>query len=832
MSLPIDDVLPALAEALNAHDAVVLQAPPGAGKTTRVPLALLAAPWLAGQRILMLEPRRLAARGAATFMARQCGEAAGQTVGYRTRLDTRVGPTTRIEVVTEGVLTRMLQQDPMLDGYGLLIFDEFHERSLQADLGLALAREAQQALRPSLRLLVMSATLDGERIAALLGGAPMVTSAGRQYPVTVRYSAPGRTPWLEHAAREIRQQLGGDSGSILVFLPGAAEIRALQARLESGLPDDVQIHPLAGSLSQAEQDAAIAPAPAGRRKLVLTTAIAETSLTIEGVRTVIDTGWARRPHHDPGSGLTRLLTERVSAAAAAQRAGRAGRLSAGECLRLWPESERLAAFAPAEINHADLTDLALELAAWGGSDPAALAWLDPPPAAALASARALLMALGALDAQGHITAHGRALQGLGLPVRLGQLLLAGRALGCGTTAAELAALLSERDLFSGDLARYQGSDLARRWHALRGEGPAGVSRAARERVVVLARRLADGHTDRQPVSEALIGPLLAQAWPDRIAQRRGQGGRFLLSNGRGAWLPEEDPLATADYLVAVELDGDARDARIFLALAVTETGLREACAATLVQEDQVVWDARQDLVRAETVERLGALVLRRVPQARPDADAVTAALLAGLREVGLAALPWTPALRQWQARVQLLRRELGDGWPDVSDAALAAGLEQWCAPFLSGATRLKQLSTLPLGQALTALLDYPAQQALAALAPTHLQVPTGSRIALDYLPALQQEDGRPVLAVKLQEMFGQQQTPRVAEGRVPVTLHLLSPAQRPVAVTGDLESFWRQGYPQVRRDLRGRYPRHPWPEDPLTALPQRGTRRPGQGSGG
>ncbi|WP_111656784.1 ATP-dependent helicase HrpB [Isoalcanivorax indicus] len=823
MSLPIDDVLPALAEALQTHDAVVLQAPPGAGKTTRVPLALLDAPWLAGQRILMLEPRRLAARAAATFMARQCGETAGHTVGYRTRLDTRIGPSTRIEVVTEGVLTRMLQQDPMLDGYGVLIFDEFHERSLQADLGLALAREAQQALRPTLRLLVMSATLDGERIAALLDQAPIIISAGRQYPVTLRYSAPGRTPWLDHAAREIRQLLGTDSGSVLVFLPGAGEIRALQARLEEGLPEDVQLRPLAGTLSQADQDAAIAPPPPGQRKLVLTTAIAETSLTIEGVRTVVDCGWSRRPHYDPGSGLTRLLTERVSAAAATQRAGRAGRLSAGQCLRLWPESERLAAFAPAEINHADLTDLALELAAWGATDPATLIWLDPPPQAALARAVALLRALGALDAQGRMTRHGQALQGVPLPARLGHLLLTGQAQGHGRQAAELAALLSERDLFSGALARQQGADLLRRWQALHGAAPAGVSRAALDRVRALARRLAKGQTETAPPTEALVGEWLARAWPDRVAQRRGQGGRFLLSNGRGAWLPEEDPLAAADYLVAVELDGEAREARIFLAVAVSEAALREACADALVRRAQVAWDARQGLVRAETVEQLGALVLRRMPLPQPEPAAVAEALLTGIREAGLAVLPWTPDLRQWQARVLLLRRELGDAWPDVSDAALAAALEGWCGPFLPGITRLKQLADLPLAQALMALLDHKARQQLEALAPTHLSVPSGSRIALDYLPTLQ-ADGVPVLAVKLQEMFGQQQTPTVASGRVPVTLHLLSPARRPVAVTADLVSFWQQGYPQVRRDLRGRYPKHPWPEDPLSAAPQRGVR--------
>ncbi|MCH8543297.1 MAG: ATP-dependent helicase HrpB [Alcanivorax sp.] len=834
-SLPIDEAMPALLAALSKSPAVVLQAPPGAGKTTRVPLALSDAPWLAGQRILMLEPRRMAARSAATYMARLRGEQPGQSVGYRTRLDSRVGATTRIEVVTEGILTRMLQQDPQLDGYGIVIFDEFHERSLQADLGLALARESQQVLRPDLRMLVMSATLDGERLSALLDHAPVVSSAGRMFPVSVTYRPPGRTPWLDHAAQEIRGLLAGDCGSVLVFLPGAAEIRGLQRRLDGTLPDDVHLAALAGELSPTAQDAAIAPAPQGQRKLVLSTAIAETSLTIEGVRTVVDCGWSRRPHYDPGSAMTRLITERVSAASATQRSGRAGRLEAGHCLRLWAESERLSPFSAPEIVHADLCDLVLELAAWGCHDPAALTWLDLPPSAAFERARSLLQQLGALDDSGCITGHGKAMQQVPLPVRLAHMLLCARTRGLGVLAAELAALLSDRDLFAGPLAREQGVDLHRRLAALRAPAGAtlpgvswGVPRARLQQVRQLARRL-DPHAARtrgeqaRDESDDEAGALLALAYPDRIALRRpGNTPRYQLSNGRGAWLPEDDPLAMAPWLVAAELDGDAREARLFLAVEVRADQIETAFAQTLIEEaDRVSWDSRAGQVVARRERRLGALLLSEGPLVRPDPVAIQHAMLAGLRAAGLGALPWRPALRQWQARVMLLRGQVPADWPDVSDEALLTGLEDWAGPFLDGMTRLRQLNDFPLSEALQALLDYPARQVLAREAPTHVQVPSGSQVTLDYCVAGEQ----PVLAVKLQEMFGAQDTPRVAYGRVPVLLHLLSPARRPVAITTDLAGFWQQGYTQVRKDLRGRYPKHPWPEDPLQAPAQRGTGR-------
>ncbi|MBZ2187687.1 ATP-dependent helicase HrpB [Alcanivorax sp. JB21] len=831
--MPIDEALPDLLAALSRSPTVVLQAPPGAGKTTRVPLALADESWLAGQRILMLEPRRMAARSAATYMARLRGEQPGQTVGYRTRHDTRIGATTRIEVVTEGILTRLLQQDPQLSGYGIVIFDEFHERSLQADLGLALVRESQQVLRPDLRVLVMSATLDGERLSALLDQAPVVSSAGRMFPVSITYRPPGRTPWLDHAAQEIRQLLAGDCGSVLVFLPGAAEMHGLQRRLNGMLPQDVQIAALAGDLSPAAQDAAIAPAPAGQRKLVLSTAIAETSLTIEGVRTVVDCGWSRRPHYDPGSAMTRLITERVSAASATQRSGRAGRLAPGHCVRLWAESERLSAFSSAEIQHADLSDLVLELAAWGCHDPSTLTWLDIPPPAAFERARSLLQQLGALDGSGCITAHGKAMQREALPVRLAHMLLCGRARGQGPLAAELAALLSDRDLFAGPLAREQGVDLHRRLAVLRAPAsavPAGVSRSRLQQARQLARRLgaqATHHADDE------TGALLALAYPDRIARRRpGNAPRYQLSNGRGASLPEEDPLATAPWLVTAELDGDAREARVFLAAEVRSDQIEDAFAETLIEEaDRVSWDSRAGQVVARRERRLGALLLSDGALARPDAEgiqeAIQAAMLEGVRHAGLDALPWRPVLRQWQARVMMLRALAPTDWPDVSDAALRDALPSWAGPFLEGMTRLRQLDDFPLPEALQALLDYPARQILAREAPTHVRVPSGSEIMLDYCAAgAASEAGvQPVLAVKLQEMFGAQDTPRVACGQVPVVLHLLSPARRPVAITTDLSGFWRQGYVQVRKDLRGRYPKHPWPEDPLQAPPQRGTGR-------
>lgn len=813
--LPIDEVLPALLDALAAHDAVVLQAPPGAGKTTRVPLALLAVPWLGERKILMLEPRRIAARNAALFMARLLGEPVGQTVGFRTRLESRTSAATRIEVVTEGILTRMLQSDPALESVGVILFDEFHERSLQADLGLALARESQQALREDLKLLVMSATLDGARIAALLDDAPVVQSAGRGYPVEIHYLPPGREPWERHLAAQLPVLLRREPGSMLVFLPGTAEIRRLARALEGTLPADVLLAPLYGDLSGPAQDAAIAPAPDGRRKLVLATAIAETSLTIDGVRVVVDAGYARRPRFDPGSAMTRLVTERVSRAAAAQRAGRAGRTAPGVCYRLWSESESLAEFAPAEIISTDLSDLVLELAAWGCRDPATLCWLDPPPVAAFEQARALLVRFGALDEAGAITAHGKALLTPGLPVRLAHMLVIGRARGQGRLAAELAALLSERDL----LGARHGADVAARLQYLRGERPATrIDPGSLARLRQLVTRLGGAGQG----TAADIGRLLAVAFPERVALRR-QGGvpRYLMRNGRGAWLDDDDALAGEPCLAIAELDGQQREARIFLAAPLDKSALAEDFGNEIEAADRLDWDEREEAVIARRERRLGALLLESRPLSTVSGGAPVAALCIGIRKRGLAAFPWQPAERQWQARVIQLRGLPGqDDLPDVSDAALLASLEQWAAPWLEGITRLRQLERFPLREALASLLDYSQQQRLNAQMPTAIQVPSGRAVALDYCA-----DNGPVLAVKLQEMFGMTATPAIAGGALPLMVHLLSPAGRPVAVTRDLASFWQQGYPQVRKDLRGRYPKHPWPENPLDAAPTRSVKR-------
>ncbi|MFP5382573.1 MAG: ATP-dependent helicase HrpB [Gammaproteobacteria bacterium] len=822
-SLPIDAVLPGLCAALGTHNAVVLQAAPGAGKTTRVPLAIDGADWLSGRKVLMLEPRRLAARAAARYMAKQRGEEAGDSIGYRTRLDTKVSTHTRIEVVTEGILTRLLQDDPSLAGYGVVIFDEFHERSLQADLGLALARECQQALRDDLRLLVMSATLDVAPVAKLLAAsdgtpAPVLSSEGRAFPVATRWlPAPARAPWLDHLVRELPELLAREDGSMLVFLPGVGEIRRAQAALSGRLPADVRIVPLYGDLGGAEQDAAISPAAAGTRKVVLATSIAETSITIDGVRIVVDAGWERRPQFDPGSAMTRLVTRRVSAASAEQRRGRAGRTAPGVCWRLWSETEQLSPFSPPEIAEADLSGVALELAQWGTRDPRDLAWLDVPPKPAWEQGVALLQLLEAVDADGAITAHGKRMLSIGLPPRLAHLVVRGREQGCGRLAADIAALLSERDL----LGRGGGSDLHARLELLRGEREAGsADRARLKQVRDSARRLYPAAADA-PGDDDRVGALLALAYPDRVARRRGSSGsRYLLANGRGALLADGDPLARNEWLVCAELDGDAREARVFVAAPVTQPALERVLLADIVEEDFTGWDDAQGAVVARRRRKLGALVLEEKLLAAPSAAHVQQALVAAIRERGLASLPWDEDARQLRARLALMHGLDAARWPDVSDAALAATLEDWLAPFLAGMTRLSHLKNSSLLEALRARLDYPQQRDLDEQAPARWTVPMGSSIVIDYCA----ENG-PVLAVKLQEMFGATVTPAVAGGRVPLTLHLLSPAQRPVAVTRNLVTFWQQGYADVRKDLRGRYPKHPWPEDPLTATPQRGVKR-------
>jgi len=828
-SVPIDSVLPELQRALGSHSAVVLEAPPGAGKTTRVPLALLEEPWLVDKSILMLEPRRLAARGAAGYMAEILGERCGQTVGYRVRFDSQISRATRIEVVTEGILTRRLQQDPELGGVGLVIFDEFHERNLHSDLALALCRDAQLGLRDDLKLLVMSATLDGDRIASLLD-APLLRSEGRSYPVDIRYlprEPEGRIP--EVVANAVLRALETEQGDCLVFLPGAGEIRQTEARLIQQIgKSDIEVHPLFGDLPFEQQQRAITPLPNGRRKVVLATAIAETSLTIEGVGIVIDSGWQRVPRFDPRSGLTRLETVRVSRASAEQRAGRAGRLGPGVCFRLWGEGTQrgLVPYNAPEILEADLMPLALELAQWGIHEAEALTWLDPPPGAALSQARALLQQLQALDDNGRITPTGREIVHLPLHPRLGHMLIQARDTGQVALACDVAALLSERD----PLRQLEGEgrcDFALRLealHAHRQEGNRGARRfgadvtacAAVERASRQWRRLLKVQAADTPVAELAVGGLLALAYPDRIAQRRSAGnGRYLLSNGRGARLLNECAVAS-ELIVAASLDGRADESRIFLVAPLDKQQLEIMMPGRIAWHSVVGWDRADQAVAAHEEQRFGALVLSRRPLAQIDPEQITKAMLEGVRAMGLSCLPWSDEARQLQARLcSLTHWQHEAGWPDFSDEALLQTLEVWLAPYLNGISRRDHLTRLPLLDILKNRLDWDQQQQLERMAPTHVQVPSGSRKKISY-----STDGTaPVLAVKLQELFGLADTPAVANGKVPVMLHLLSPAQRPLQVTQDLKSFWNNTYPEVKKEMKGRYPKHPWPDDPWVALP-------------
>ncbi|HUN25544.1 MAG TPA: ATP-dependent helicase HrpB [Steroidobacteraceae bacterium] len=842
--LPIDAALPSLRAALAGGRNVVLEAPPGAGKSTVVPLALLDEPWARHGRLVMLEPRRLAARAVAARMAATLGERIGETVGLRMRLDTRVSAATRIEVVTEGVLTRMLQSDAALEGTALVAFDEFHERSVHADLGLALALDAQATLAPQLRLLVMSATLDSATLAERLGFAAPIVVSGRSFPIDTRFAGRG-APQLPAAtgshprgetpeslvAKTVRRALREQSGDVLVFLPGAREIHRVRSLLTAEERDTaLRVLPLYGDLPASEQDAALAPSPSGTRRVVLATNIAETSLTLEGIRTVVDCGLVRRAVFDPVTGMGSLLTQRISRASAEQRQGRAGRTAPGVCYRLWSEEAHRALLAqtPAEILEADLAPLALELAAWGVRHAAELRWIDAPPAAMLASAQDLLARLGALDRDGRITTHGRAMAGLGVHPRLAHMLLEARALGRGPLAAQLAAVLSERDLLrrpvAGDADVRSRLELLAGEHA-HGEADAGSLRRARATARVLAREIGASDAPSRPLAPQdleHVGILLAFAYPDRIARRRpGAEGRYLLANGRGASFAEAQSLARHELIVAVDLEDRGRDARILLAAPLDRASLERHFAERLETAERVEWSEREHAVIARRTTSLDALVLEERPLEELAPDAARAAMLEGVRRMGLAALPWTREARELQARVALVReRSPRPGpWPQLDDATLTERLEEWLAPWLEGMTRREHLARLPLEQALRARLDWRAQRELDELAPTHLAVPSGSRVRIDYL-----DENAPLVAVRLQEVFGLRATPRLVGGAVAITFQLLSPAHRPVQITRDLESFWRGAYAQVRKDLRGRYPRHYWPEDPLVAQPTRRVR--------
>ncbi len=788
----------------------MLIAPPGAGKTTVVPLALLDQPWVDGRTILVLEPRRLAARAAAARMAETLGEAVGETVGYRVRLQARVSARTRIEVVTEGVFTRRVLDDPGLDGVACVIFDEFHERSLDADLGLAFARDAQGVLRDDLRLLVMSATLDGGRVADLLGDAPVVQSQGRAFAVETRYLGRNPTARLEdEVVRAVRLALAQEGGSLLVFLPGTGEIARVQGALAERLGErtDIAITPLYGALDPAEQDRAIRPAAQGQRKVVLATSIAETSLTIEGVRVVIDAGLSRVPRFEPASGVTRLATVRVSRAAADQRRGRAGRTEPGVCYRLWDEAETraLVPFAKPEILESDLSGVALDLAQWGAKSADGLALLDPPPAGAFAEARALLTRLGALNASGDLTDHGRRLARLPLPPRLAQMVLRGVDAGAGQRAALIAACLTERGL--GGTA----VDLATRLERL----AADRSPRARDARALAGRWIRGAGGVRTEDAAAAIddGLLLAEAFPERIAKARGPQGEFRLASGRGAYLDPTDALARAPWLAVGELGGGATRDRILLAAPLEEVALLSAFADRLIVEDRIDRDASGRL-RARRLSRLGDLVVQERPIEQPDASLLRGALLDQVLAEGLGALPWSESTLGFRARVAFMAGIEPDVWPDLGDAALAKTAGDWLAPLLEGRTALTQISGAALDQAVRDLLPWPLQRRLDVEAPERFTAPTGSTIAIDYTA-----EGGPRLEVRVQELFGLDRHPAVAGGRAALTLALLSPARRPVQVTKDLPGFWAGSWKAVRAEMRGRYPRHPWPDDPLQALP-------------
>jgi ATP-dependent helicase HrpB len=805
--LPIDAVLAPLSAALTDGAAAVLVAPPGAGKTTRVPLALLAAPWLGGRKILVLEPRRLAARGAAERMAKTLGERTGDRVGFRARLGSRIGPKTQIEVITEGVFTRMILDDPTLDGIGAVLFDEYHERSLDADLGLALALDAQAGLRPDLRILVMSATLDGARVARLLGDAPVIESDGRAFPVETRYlGGDSRRRLEDQIVDAVTLALRTETGSVLVFLPGQGEIRRTAERLAERIKDpNISIAPLYGAMDATAQDRAIEAAATGMRKIVLATSIAETSLTIEGVRVVIDCGVARVPRYEPEAGVTRLDTVRVSRAAADQRRGRAGRTQPGVCYRLWdaPETQSLPAFAEPEIRQADLSGLLLDCAAWGVTDPLTLAWLDPPTPTALDAARRQLQGLGAVDATGQITPRGSRIRALPLPAPIAAMILAAADQGCARNAADIAALIVERGLGGTD------TDLDHRLTLFR--------RDRSERATQM-RRLADGWardaaSDVPPAADPpSTAALLALAFPDRIAKARGANGHFLLASGRGAYVDPTDGLARAPYLVVAELSGKAAATRILLAAKLDATDLEGLIKDRITTRDDITFDTASARLKARRTRRLEAITLESAPIAVPATAASAEALARGIGSLGMARLPWSNTQRQLRDRVGFLRTAAPEQWPDLSDTVLAATIVDWLAPFLTGKTALTDIGADDLGQALDTLIPWDRKRRLDTDAPTHFAAPTGNSHPIRY-----DGPGAPAIAIRVQELFGLQAHPAIANGRLPLTLELLSPAHRPIQITRDLPGFWAGTWRDVKSEMRGRYPKHVWPDDPATA---------------
>ena len=809
LPLPIDAALPDLTAALRANTAAVLVAPPGAGKTTRVPLVLAREDWAQKaekkRRILVLEPRRLAARAAAERMAQTLGERVGDTVGLRVRFGSKISSRTRIEIITEGVFTRLILDDLMLDGIAAVIFDEFHERSLDADLGLALAREVQQGLREDLRILVMSATIDGARIARLLGDAPVIASEGRAFAVETHYAGRDARPIEPQVADTILRAMRADAGSLLAFLPGAAEIRRTKTLLEGRAEPSTDVVALYGALTGDEQDRAIAPALPGRRKIVLATSIAETSITIQGVRIVVDSGLARVPRYEPDVGVTRLETVRVSRAAADQRRGRAGRTEPGICYRLWdePQTAALEPFARPEILAADLSSFALDLAAWGGG-PDQLAFLDPPPKAALTEAKALLSELGAIDGDGRITAEGKLLRRLPLAPRLARMVVDAGAEGDALPAAEIATLIGERGLGGDD------ADLRERLNALRRD------RSARARDArAMAQRWAEvaSAPSSQGGAELSVGVLLALAYPERIAKNRGSGsGAFLLANGRGAAIDPASPLAREPFLAVAELTGTAAQGRILSAAPITLAEIERRFFDRIAARDEIVFDAASASLRGRRSRRLGAIALSDQPM-QVAASAGAAQMLAdGIAGLGMHRLPWTKSLQQWRDRVMFLRASEGEEWPDLSDTVLAQTANAWLAPTLAAKTALGEITADELNTAVRALLPWPLQRRLDAEAPTHFVAPTGSQVTIDY-----EAEGGPKIAIRVQELFGLDRHPAIAGGKVPLLIELLSPAHRPVQMTRDLPGFWRGSYAAVRTEMRGRYPKHPWPEDPIAA---------------